>query len=97
MKRTNFFIDHDRLEALKLVAARENSNVSDLIRQAIDVILSDRIDNPRSAQIDVSTKIRGFLEKYSSQESAGEDEIDDLIDRVSSHRAARRSRGRTPA
>lgn len=92
MKRTNLFIERDRLEALKIVADRENTNVSDLIREGIDIILRERISRPHVREDNVSAKIQRFLEKYARADSDDSD-MDELIDRVKARRNAERVRG----
>ena len=41
--RTNLYLDQEKLEVLKILAVAERSNVSDLVREAIDRIISDRM------------------------------------------------------
>jgi hypothetical protein len=42
MKRANFYVDEQRLKALKHLAVSEESSVAALVREAIDLLLVSR-------------------------------------------------------
>jgi hypothetical protein len=47
MRRTNIYLDEQRLRTLKHMAAEENRSVADIVRSAIDAYLVERrIDDP---------------------------------------------------
>lgn len=43
MKRTNIYLDEDRLLTLKHLAVGENRSVADIVRSAIDTYLAERV------------------------------------------------------
>ncbi|HEY9084966.1 MAG TPA: CopG family transcriptional regulator [Candidatus Tyrphobacter sp.] len=44
MRRTQIYLDEDQKRALRTLAAERDSNVSDLVRQAVDRLLKEEID-----------------------------------------------------
>jgi Arc/MetJ-type ribon-helix-helix transcriptional regulator len=44
MRRTQIYLDEDQKKALKLIAAESDSTVSDIVREAIDRVIKERID-----------------------------------------------------
>jgi hypothetical protein len=79
--RANFYLSKDRLDALKVIAREEDTNVSDLVREAIDAILKKRLERPRSMQDSIGVKIQQFLETYAGT-GTPIDDIDAVIDRI---------------
>lgn len=43
MQRTNIYLDDDQLRMLKHLAAEERQSVADLVRQAVDAYLAQRV------------------------------------------------------
>lgn len=43
MRRTNIYLDDDQLRALKHLAVDEGQSVADLVRQAVDLYLTQRL------------------------------------------------------
>jgi hypothetical protein len=43
MRRTNIYLDEDRLRTLKHLAAEEGRSVADIVRGAIDSYLAERV------------------------------------------------------
>ena len=50
MKRTNFYVDDERLAALKHVSMTERVSVSDLVREGTGTITCDHLDTWMLAQ-----------------------------------------------
>lgn len=79
MKRTNFYVDDERLTALKHVAATEHSSVSDLVREGIDRVIRERMRRPPD-RAKLRADLHAYLEKYAgSGAKRTEDEIEDLV------------------
>jgi hypothetical protein len=51
MRRTNLYLDPEKLRALKMIAASEDASVSDLVREAIDGMIAKRL-----AKVDTTAK-----------------------------------------
>jgi len=84
--RTNFYVSQDRLDALKMLAKDERTNVSDLVREAIDAILKQRLERPRPSE-SLDAKIQKFLDQYvGSSLLSSDEEIDETIDRKARRR-----------
>ncbi len=63
LKRTNFYVDDERLEALKHVATTEQVSVSDLVREGIDRVIRERMrGKPDRAAL--RADLQAYLEKY---------------------------------
>ncbi len=76
MKRTNFYVDDERLEALKHVAMTERISVSDLVREGIDRVIRERM-NGQPDRAALRADLRAYLEKYAGKgpkRTAEEDE-----------------------
>ena len=66
MKRTNFYVDDERLEALKHVATTEHVSVSDLVREGIDRVIRERMKGqPDRAAL--RADLRAYLAKYAGK------------------------------
>ena len=98
MDRHNFYIDEERMEMLRRLARAEGDvSVSELVREAIDLVIADRMNNPRPSLEQRREKFDAFISKYagSTQDrSAERDEA--LIDEVDAEQKQRRY-GRQPA
>ena len=57
MHRTNIYLDEDQLRLLKHLAAEENKPVADLVRQAVDQFLRNRLENVVTWQSDMAALI----------------------------------------
>ena len=52
MKRHNLYLDEEKLRSLRVVAASENVTVSDLVREAIDRIIVDRLSGTERSPLE---------------------------------------------
>jgi Arc/MetJ-type ribon-helix-helix transcriptional regulator len=79
MKRTNFYVDDERLEALKHVATTESVSVSDLVREGIDRVIRERMrGQPDRAAL--RADLKEFLRRYTGTgPGRAQEEIEDLI------------------
>jgi hypothetical protein len=78
--RSNFYLDTDRLSALKALANNEETSISDLVREGIDRVITERLNNPRSDRGALRENLHEFLTRYASSEPGlTEDEINDLV------------------
>ena len=98
MRRTNFYLDPDKLRALKVFAASESVSVSDLVREAIDQIINKRLAKAKAASGNGSnaTLLDQVLQRIDAARPTdiSDDEIErdiiDAADQVRVERAARR-------
>ena len=78
--RSNFYLDTERLNALKTLATREETSVSDLVREGIDRVITDRLNSPKRDRDTLREGLQQFLARYAGSEPGlTEDEIDDLV------------------
>jgi hypothetical protein len=98
MRRTNLYLDPDKLRALKMLAANEDASVSDLVREAIDTLIDRRLHgraaaDPRATATLLDDELRRIDEK---RPTLTQDEIDrdvaEAVTEVRSDRANRRLR-----
>ena len=88
MKRTNFYVDDERLEALKHVATTEHISVSDLVREGIDRVIRERMrGKPDRAAL--RADLQAYLQKYTGK---GPKRSPDENERRISDVSAKRSR-----
>jgi len=98
MRRTNIYLDPDKLRALKMAAANEDASVSDLVRTAIDKFLESRTTRDGCLAQRATTLLDDVLRRVDERRPADipQDEIErDVADAVAearAERAARRSR-----
>lgn len=87
MKRQNFFVDDERLEALKHVATAERVSLAELVREGIDRVIRDRMRNPRTERAQLRADLESYLEKYAGKgRDRTEDEIDELVTQAAKRR-----------
>ena len=78
--RSNFYLDTDRLEALKKLAAAEETSISDLVREGIDRVISERMNNPQRDRNVLRANLQVFLERYAGTgPERSLEEIEDLV------------------
>ena len=65
MQRTNIYLDEDQLQLLKHLAAEENKPVADLVRQAVDQFLRNRLENAVTWQSDMAALIERVRSRVS--------------------------------
>ncbi|TAM90894.1 hypothetical protein EPN42_05185 [bacterium] len=82
MKRYNLYLDEAKLRTLRVVAASESMTVSDLVREAIDRIITDRLSGKkRSSSENLQDRLNRFFEHVAQKISASlsEEEIDERV------------------
>jgi FixJ family two-component response regulator len=78
--RSNFYLDTQRLDALKALAAREETSVSDLVREGIDRVITDRLNNPKRDRDTLRANLQSFLARHAGAHlGLSQDDIDDLV------------------
>jgi len=80
MKRHNLYLDEEKLRTLRVVAASENVTVSDLVREAIDRIIADRLSGAkRSPSENLQVRLNRLFEHVAQKIPAdlSEEEIDE--------------------
>ena len=79
MKRTNFYVDTERLEALKHVATTESVSVSDLVREGIDRVIRERMHG-KPDRATLRADLKEYLRRYTgTAPRRAQEEIEDLI------------------
>ncbi len=66
MKRTNFYVDDERLAALKLVSTTERVSVSDLVREGIDRVIRERMHG-KPDRATLRADLQEFLRRYAGK------------------------------
>ncbi len=95
MRRTNLYLDPDKLRALKMLAASEDASVSDLVREAIDTLIDRRL-HVRAADPRATTTLDDVLRRVDAKRpQLTQDEIDhDIAEALTESRADRTTRRR---
>ena len=79
MKRTNFYVDDERLEALKHVAMTERVSVSDLVREGIDRVIRERMHG-KPDRATLRADLQEYLRRYAGKGPyRAQEEIEDLV------------------
>jgi Arc/MetJ-type ribon-helix-helix transcriptional regulator len=79
MKRTNFYVDDERLAALKHVATTERVSVSDLVREGIDRVIRERMRG-KPDRATLRADLKEYLRCYTgSGPHRAPEEIEDLV------------------
>jgi len=78
--RSNFYLDTNRLDALKELAKHEETSISDLVREGIDRVISERMNSPKRERNALRENVQAFMDRYAGTgpESSLE-EIDALV------------------
>jgi hypothetical protein len=63
-QRVNYYVDLERHDALRSVASMEDTSISDLVREGIDRVIADRMNNPRPDRAVLRDQLKAFLERY---------------------------------
>ncbi len=97
MRRTNLYLDPDKLRALKMLAANEDASVSDLVREAIDTLIDRRLHERAAADPRAATLLDDVLRRIDEKRPPlSQDEIDrDVAEAVSESRSDRTNRRRS--
>jgi hypothetical protein len=78
--RSNFYLDTERLGALKALAAREETSISDLVREGIDRVITDRLKRPKRDRDTLRANLQEFLARYTGTRSGlTDEELDELV------------------
>lgn len=54
---------------LRRLAAVQDASLSDLVREAIDLLIADRINNPRQSAQERRAKFDAFIAQYAGSQS----------------------------
>jgi Arc/MetJ-type ribon-helix-helix transcriptional regulator len=82
VKRHNFYVDDERILALKLVAEAEHSSISDLVREGIDRVIRERVKGPTD-RAQLRSELDAFLAKHEGKAASRTvEQIEDLISLV---------------
>jgi len=68
VNRHNFYVDLERMTMLRKLAAAQNVTVSGLIREAIDLVISERMNNPRPSLEERRAEFDVFVERYAGSQ-----------------------------
>ena len=80
MKRANFFVEDEQLQALKHVATTERVSIAELVREGIDRVIRDRMKNPRGERAQLKADLDAYLRKYAGKgKQRTDEEIDDIV------------------
>ena len=93
MQRTNIYLDDEQLLALKHLAAAEGQSVAQLVRQAVDRLLAERLPVDGSWAKRLDNLIRRIRARVSDGATPAEIEADISAAREDV-RQSRRARGR---
>ncbi len=64
MNRHNFYLGEERMAMLRKLASVQDVSVSDLVREAIDMLITDRMNNPRPSPQERQTTFDAFIARY---------------------------------
>ena len=86
MKRTNFYVDDERLAALKHVSMTEHVSVSDLVREGIDRVIRERMHG-KPDRATLRADLQEFLRRFTGTgPKRAPEEIEDLVTTVMDER-----------
>ncbi len=78
--RSNFYLDTNRLEALKELAKHEETSISDLVREGIDRVITERLNNPKHERNALRENLQAFITRYAGMgPESSLDDIDSLV------------------
>jgi hypothetical protein len=82
--RSNFYVDKTRIKALKQLAAEEETSISELVREGIDRVISERMNRQPGERAELRAKVEAFLLQYAGSEpECSDEEIEDLVSEAS--------------
>jgi hypothetical protein len=94
MNRHNFYVDEERMAMLRRLASVQDASVSDLVREAIDMIIADRMNNPRASQGERRAQFDAFINRYAGSEPERVRTADEgAVDEIATQHKARRKIG----
>jgi Arc/MetJ-type ribon-helix-helix transcriptional regulator len=91
VNRHNFYVDEERMAMLRKLASVQDASVSDLVREAIDMLLADRMNNPRPSPQERQATFDAFIARYAGNEPE-RDRADDeaAVDSIAAEHKGRR-------
>jgi Arc/MetJ-type ribon-helix-helix transcriptional regulator len=82
--RSNFYVDKNRIKALKQLAAEEETSISELVREGIDRVISERMNRQPGERAELRAKVEAFFLQYAgSGPERSDEEIEDLVSEAS--------------
>lgn len=79
------------MEMLRRLASIQDASVSDLVREAIDLLIADRINNPRQSAEERRAKFDAFIVHYAGSQSGRNKAADEAaVDAITAERKSRR-------
>ena len=79
---------------LRRLASVQDASVSDLVREAIDMIIADRMNNPRTSPGERRAQFDAFIDRYAGSEPNRVRAADEAaLDEVAARHKARRKVG----
>jgi uncharacterized protein (DUF2267 family) len=97
VNRHNFYVDDERMAMLRKLASVQDLSVSDLVREAIDMVIADRMNNPRPSPQERRVKFDAFLDRYAGSKPGRDQAADEAaVDAVAAeHKASRKRKALT--
>lgn len=91
-QRTNVYLDREQLTALKLLAIDEHASVADLVRQAVDRLLAEKMGRSSGWGERLDATLGRLRSRLSADVTAAEvdADVDAALDEVRAERRARR-------
>ena len=76
---------------LRKLASVQDVSVSDLVREAIDLMIADQMNNPRPSPSELRAKFDAFLDRYAGAQPERDAAVDEtIVGAVAAERKARR-------
>lgn len=63
-QRTNVYLESEDTAILKTFAQREETTVAALVREGIELIIADRLNNPRTDRATARERLRLFIDRH---------------------------------
>lgn len=91
-QRTNVYLDQEQLTALKLIALDEHASVADLVRQAVDRLLAEKMGRGSGWSERLGATLGRLRSRLPAEVSPAEvdADVDAALDEVRRERRARR-------
>jgi hypothetical protein len=69
MNRHNFYVDEERMAMLRKLASVQDASVSELLREAIDALIAERMNNPRPSIEQRRATFDAFITRYAGAQT----------------------------
>lgn len=92
MNRHNFYVDEERMAMLRKLAFAQDASVSELLREAIDILIAERMNNPRPSVEERRAAFDAFIKRYAGTQKRERISDEALLDAVSADRRSKRKR-----